>query len=104
MPTQAEKALKHIAHAENKTRFIPGLSEDIGARDIAKVGIIGAGTMGGGIAMCFAGAGIPVILHENNEEALNRGLGVIEKNYNISQQKGRLKSEEVDARLTLITG
>lgn len=104
MPTQAEKALKHIAHAENKTRFIPGLSEDIGTRDIAKVGIIGAGTMGGGIAMCFAGAGIPVILHENNEEALNRGLGVIEKNYTISCKKGRLKSEEVKLRLALITG
>lgn len=102
--TLESKALRHIFFAERKTRNIPGLSKDIKPGEIRTVGIIGAGTMGSGIAMCFASAGIPVTLVENNEAALTRGLGIIEKNYAASVQKGRLSEPQMKATLGLISG
>lgn len=102
--TLESKALRHIFFAERKTRKIPGLSKDIKPAEIKTVGIIGAGTMGGGIAMCFASAGIPVTLVETSEAALAKGLGIIEKNYAASVQKGRLSETQLKTTLGLITG
>jgi 3-hydroxyacyl-CoA dehydrogenase len=73
-------------------------------RDIKKVAIIGSGNMGGGIAMCFANVGIPVKLVELSAEALERGLGVIKKNYSITVQKGKLSEADMEKRVGLITG
>jgi len=78
----------------------PGTS----TRPVKSVGIIGAGTMGGGIAMNFATAGIPVVIVEQKQEALDRGLGVIRKNYQRSADRGRFPQEEVEARMNRITG
>ncbi len=71
---------------------------------IAKVGIIGAGTMGGGIAMNFANVGIPVTLVEAKQEALERGLGVIRKNYETTAKRGKLKPDDVEKRMGLLSG
>ncbi len=71
---------------------------------VKKVGIIGAGTMGGGIAMNFANVGIPVTLVETKQEALDRGLSVVRKNYENTAKRGRLKMEDVDKRMALLTG
>ena len=78
--TQA-KAQQYFFFAERKAAKIDGIGEDVKPRDIKKVGVIGAGTMGGGISMNFLSAGIPVTIVEMNEEALNRGTGVMRKNY-----------------------
>ena len=71
---------------------------------IATVGVIGAGTMGGGIAMNFLNAGIPVTIVETKQEALDRGLGIIRKNYEATAAKGKMKAEDVEARMALLTG
>lgn len=102
--TLESKALRHVFFAERKTRSIPGLSKNIKTGEIKTVGIIGAGTMGGGIAMCFASAGIPVTLVETSEEALAKGLGIIEKNYAAGVKKGRLSEPQMKATLGLILG
>ncbi|MHA1544771.1 MAG: 3-hydroxyacyl-CoA dehydrogenase NAD-binding domain-containing protein, partial [Alphaproteobacteria bacterium] len=102
--TLESKALRHIFFAERKTRKIPGLSKNIKPAEIKTVGIIGAGTMGGGIAMCFASARIPVTLVETSEAALAKGLGIIEKNYAASVKKGRLSETQMKTTLGLITG
>lgn len=96
------KALQHVFFAERQVAKIPGLPADVKPRAIKSVGIIGAGTMGGGIAMNFANAGIPVTLLEVNQEGLDRGLGVIRKNYEATAAKGRLTSEQVETRMGLI--
>ncbi|MGL4314794.1 MAG: 3-hydroxyacyl-CoA dehydrogenase NAD-binding domain-containing protein [Sphingomonas sp.] len=88
-------AQRHIFFAERKAAKIDGIADDIALRPIKKVGIIGAGTMGGGIAMNFLSAGIPVTIVEMQQEALDRGVGVIRKNYEASAAKGRLKPEQV---------
>jgi 3-hydroxyacyl-CoA dehydrogenase len=74
---------------------VDGISDDLPRRPIERVGIIGAGTMGGGISMNFASAGIPVTIVETKQEALDRGLGVIQKNYQRSADRGRFPQEEV---------
>ncbi|WNG46091.1 3-hydroxyacyl-CoA dehydrogenase [Archangium minus] len=96
------KALQHVFFAERQVSKIPGLPADVKPRSIKSVAIIGAGTMGGGIAMNFANAGIPVTLLEVNQEGLDRGLGVIRKNYEATAAKGRLTSEQVETRMGLI--
>ncbi|WNG35662.1 3-hydroxyacyl-CoA dehydrogenase [Archangium violaceum] len=96
------KALQHVFFAERQVAKIPGLPADVKPRAIKSVAIIGAGTMGGGIAMNFANAGIPVTLLEVNQEGLDRGLGVIRKNYEATAAKGRLTSEQVETRMGLI--
>ena len=73
-------------------------------REIARAAVIGAGTMGGGIAMCFANAGIPVTVVETSEDALQRGLATIKKNYETSAKRGALKPEDVERRVGLMTG
>ena len=96
------EALIHIFFAERAANKIPGLDADVELIDIKKGSVIGAGTMGGGIAMCFANAGIPVRIHDNDPENLARGVKVIEGNYARTVSKGRLSQDEMDRRMSLI--
>jgi len=97
-------AMRHIFFAEREAAKIIDVPKDTPVRDIGKVAIIGGGTMGGGIAMCFANAGIPVTLLEINDEALQRGMGIIKKNYSITVKKGKMTEAQVEDRLSLISG
>ena len=97
-------AMRHIFFAERRAAKIKDLSKDTPVRDIAKVAIIGGGTMGGGIAMCFANVGIPVVMLEINDEALQRGKDIIRKNYNITLQKGKMSEDQLEQRIGLISG
>jgi len=101
--TTESKALRHMFFAERQTSKIPDVPEDTPTRDVRKAAIIGAGTMGGGIAMSFVNVGIPVTLIEMKQEALDRGLETIRKNYANTVSKGRLKQEDMDKRMALIT-
>ena len=96
-------AQRHIFFAERQAAKIDGLPKDTQLRDIKKVGVIGAGTMGGGIAMNFLQKGIPVTIVEMAQDALDRGLGVIRKNYDASAAKGRFKPEQVDQMMGILT-
>lgn len=94
----------YMSEATQTARVVDGLSDKIALRPIKTVGIIGAGTMGGGIAMNFATAGIPVTIVETREDALIRGLGVVRSNYQRSADRGRFAQDEVDTRMALIDG
>ncbi|MES2338514.1 MAG: 3-hydroxyacyl-CoA dehydrogenase NAD-binding domain-containing protein [Pseudomonadota bacterium] len=96
-------AQRHIFFAERKASKIDDVPADTKLRDIKKVGVIGAGTMGGGISMNFLSAGIPVTIVEMQQEALDRGTGVIRKNYEASAAKGRMKPEAVEAAMAALT-
>ena len=98
------KALRHLFFAEHEASKIPGLARDLPRRAIRKVGIIGAGTMGGGIAMNFASAGVPVTIVEAEQAALDRGLGIVRKNYEASAAKGRLTGAQVEGAMAALTG
>jgi len=104
MQNPQSKALQHMFFAERQVGRIPGLNRDTPRRRIAKVGIIGAGTMGGGIAMNFANAGIPIIMLEVQQEALERGLKVVRGNYERSVKSGRMTMPQVDERMALFSG
>ncbi|MCZ6720472.1 MAG: 3-hydroxyacyl-CoA dehydrogenase NAD-binding domain-containing protein [Proteobacteria bacterium] len=97
------KALIHAFFAERAAAKVPGLPKGLAGRPIAKAGVVGAGTMGGGIAMCFANAGIPVHLVETSEEALAKGLATVHRNYERSVAKGRLSEEKMAERRDLMT-
>ncbi|HVJ03220.1 MAG TPA: 3-hydroxyacyl-CoA dehydrogenase NAD-binding domain-containing protein, partial [Sphingomonas sp.] len=101
MGTQSA-AQRHIFFAERKASKIDGIAEDIKLRDIRRVGVIGAGTMGGGISMNFLSAGIPVTIVEMAQEALDRGTGVIRRNYEATAAKGRMTAEQVDGAMGLL--
>ncbi|MBY0294598.1 MAG: enoyl-CoA hydratase/isomerase family protein [Methylobacterium sp.] len=96
-------AQRYVFFAERQTAKIPDVPETTPARPVAKVGIIGAGTMGGGIAMNFLNAGLPVTIVETKREALDRGLGTIRTNYENTARKGRLRPEDVETRMGLLT-
>jgi len=98
------KGLRHVFFAEREAARVEGLDPAIALRPIKLVGIIGAGTMGGGIAMSFANAGIPVMVLEMNQEALDRGLNLCQKNYTGSVQKGRFTAEQAAAFMGRISG
>jgi 3-hydroxyacyl-CoA dehydrogenase len=98
------KALVHVFFAERATRKVPGLPAHAVSRSIHRGGIIGAGTMGGGIAMCFANADLPVTVLDTNAEALARGLAVIDSNYESMVKRGRLTPTEKARRMALIAG
>ena len=104
MNTPESKALRHAFFAERAASKIPDVPEDTPVRDIKRAAVIGAGTMGGGIAMNFANAGIPVTVLEMKPEALDKGLGTIRKNYENTMKKGRLTPEKFEQRLGLIKG
>jgi 3-hydroxyacyl-CoA dehydrogenase len=99
--TPESRGSVHVFFAERETRKVPGLPQGP-SHEIRSAGIIGAGTMGGGIAMCFANAGIPVTVVDTTAEALQRGLGVIDKNYQSMVKRGRLTPEDKDKRMALI--
>lgn len=98
------KAMQHVFFAERQATKVPGLAKDVQLKPVTSVGMIGAGTMGGGISMNFANVGIPVTLLEMSQEALDKGLGVIRKNYEASARKGRITSAQVEERMALLTG
>jgi len=97
-------ALRHMFFAERNAAKVSGLGAETRPAEINSVGIVGAGTMGGGIAMCFATAGIPVTLLDMNTEGLERGLGLIRKNYAGSVKRRRMSQAQMDRALDLITG
>ncbi|MGF9758525.1 3-hydroxyacyl-CoA dehydrogenase NAD-binding domain-containing protein [Microvirga sp. 0TCS3.31] len=97
-------AQRHVFFAERQVWKIPDISDDTPTLPVKKVGIIGAGTMGGGISMNFANAGLPVTIVEAKPEALERGLGVIRRNYESTAKKGRMSMEDVEHRMGLLTG
>ena len=96
------RAQRHVFFAEREVAKVPGLPKDTAKRDVNSAAIIGAGTMGGGIAMNFANAGIPVKILEVKEDALERGIAVIRKNYENTAKKGRITQEQVEQRMALI--
>jgi 3-hydroxyacyl-CoA dehydrogenase len=104
VPSPSSKALRHLFFAEREAAKIPGLAKDVALRPVHKVGIVGAGTMGGGIAMNFANAGIPTVIVEVGDEALQRGLGLVRKNYEASAAKGKLTADAVQQRMGLLSG
>jgi 3-hydroxyacyl-CoA dehydrogenase len=95
-------ALRHVFQAERAASRIQGVPDDIPARPIRKVGVIGAGTMGGGIAMSLINAGLPVVLLETQQEALDRGLANIRRNYQGALRRGTLSEAGLAERLALI--
>jgi len=97
-------AQQHVFFAERQVWKIPGIARDQSQIAINKVGIIGAGTMGGGISMNFANAGIPVVIVERDQAPLDKGLGVIRKNYERTAKKGRITAADVETRTGLISG
>ena len=97
------EAMIHIFFGERAASKISDVPKDTKVMDIKKAGIIGSGTMGGGIAMCFANAGIPVHIIDQDEENLKRGVSVIEKNYDFMVNKGRLSPEQKDAVFGLVS-
>lgn len=98
------KALRHAFFGERAAGKIPDVPDDTPLRPIKSVAVIGAGTMGGGIAMNFANAGIPVQILEMKQEALDKGLATIRKNYENTLKKGKLTQEKFEQRIALITG
>jgi 3-hydroxyacyl-CoA dehydrogenase len=96
------RAQQHLFFAERAAAKIPGLDASTQPRDIKKVAIIGSGTMGGGIAMNFINAGIETTILDLNPEALERGLGVVRKNYEFSAKRGRITQEQVEERMSLL--
>jgi 3-hydroxyacyl-CoA dehydrogenase len=97
------KALIHVFFGDREVGKIPGIAKDTALISVNRVAVVGAGTMGGGIAMVFANAGIPVLLKETDQAALDRGLATIRKNYANSVKKGRFSQDEMDKRLARIT-
>ncbi len=104
MNSTESKALRHAFFAMRAAAKIPDVPSSTPLRPIKSVAVIGAGTMGGGIAMNFVNAGIPVTVLETTQAALDKGLGTVRKNYENTLKKGRLTQEEFDKRIQLITG
>jgi 3-hydroxyacyl-CoA dehydrogenase len=103
MWTPESKALRHIFVADRAASKIPDVPADTPQRTIESVAVIGAGTMGGGIAMNFLNAGVPVKMLEMKQEALDRGIATIRKNYEAQVKKGKLKQDKYDQRMALLT-
>ncbi len=100
--TEESKALRHVFFAERAASVVPGISKDVALKPITSVGVIGAGTMGSGIAMTFANAGIPVRMVEQSQEALDKGIERIRQIYAGGVAKGRMSKPEMDERIALI--
>ncbi|MEN9418744.1 MAG: hypothetical protein RI988_2364 [Pseudomonadota bacterium] len=103
MLTPECKALRHAFFGERAASKIPDVPEDTRPRTIAKVAVIGAGTMGGGISMNFLNAGLPVTILETKQEALDRGLATIRRNYEAQVKKGKLSTEKCEQRMALLS-
>jgi 3-hydroxyacyl-CoA dehydrogenase len=102
MQTPQSRALRHAFFGERAAAKIPDVPEDTPLRKIERMAVVGAGTMGGGITMNFLSAGISVTLLEMKQEALDRGLATIRRNYEASARKGRLTSQQVEERMALL--
>ncbi len=102
MLTPESKALRHAFFGERAASKIPDVGEDTPQRKIEKVAVIGAGTMGGGIAMNFLNAGMPVTILEMKQDALDRGIGVMRKNYESQVKRGKLKQDKYEQRMALL--
>jgi 3-hydroxyacyl-CoA dehydrogenase len=102
--TTESKALRHAFFGERAASKIPDVPADTPVRSIKSAAVIGAGTMGGGIAMNFVNAGIPVMLLETKQEALDKGIATIRKNYENTMKKGKLTQEKFDQRVSMISG
>ena len=102
MWTSESRALRHLFVAERAASKIPDVPSDTPLRSIAKVAVIGAGTMGGGIAMNFLNAGIPVTILEMKQEAINHGVEVMSRNYEAQVKKGKLKQQKYEERMALL--
>ena len=98
------RALRHLFFAEREAARIPGQPAGVKPRPVRTAAVIGAGTMGGGIAMSFAGAGIPVTLVDTTQDALDRGLDRVRANYATSVKRGSVTQAMMDERMTRITG
>jgi 3-hydroxyacyl-CoA dehydrogenase len=96
-------ALRHVFFAERAATKVSGVTKETPVQAIERAGVIGFGTMGGGIAMCFANAGIPVTVVEQSRELADKGLARVRANYEVSVKRGRLGQDEVERRLALIT-
>ncbi|WP_088282973.1 3-hydroxyacyl-CoA dehydrogenase NAD-binding domain-containing protein [Ideonella sp. A 288] len=103
MLTPECKALRHAFFAERAASKIPDVPEGTPVRTIAKVGVIGAGTMGGGISMNFLNAGVPVTMLEMKQDALDRGVATIRKNYESQVKRGKLKADKFEQRMALLS-
>jgi 3-hydroxyacyl-CoA dehydrogenase len=101
--TPQSKGAIHAFFAERETRKIPDLPADAAALPVKQAGVIGAGTMGGGIAICFANAGIPVTMLDASAEGLERGMAGVQRNFDSMVKRGRITAEERAQRLALIT-
>ena len=97
------KALRHLFFAEREVAKVPDVPKDTPAATIKRAAVVGAGTMGGGIAMTYANAGIPVLLKEVDQAALDRGLATIRRNYDVTMSKGKMTAEQVERTMALIT-
>ena len=102
MLTPESRALRHLFMAERAASKIADVPDDTPKREIGKVAVIGAGTMGGGISMNFLNAGIPVTILETRQEALDRGIATIRKNYEAQVKKGKLKADKYEQRMALL--
>src|SRR5690606_37561989 len=101
---EQSKALRHLFFAERAAARVPGLGDAVAPRSIRRVGVIGAGTMGGGIAMSLAAAGLEVVQLETTQAALDRGRATMTRLWGASVDKGRLAPAERDARLARVRG
>jgi 3-hydroxyacyl-CoA dehydrogenase len=97
------KALRHLFFAEREVAKVPDIPKETPTREIRRAAVVGAGTMGGGIAMNYANAGIPVLLKEVDQPALDRGLATIRKNYEVTMSKGKMTPEQYERTMALIT-
>ena len=102
MASPESRSLRHLFFAERAASKIPDVPADTPLREIKAVGVIGAGTMGGGITMNFLNVGIPVTILETKQEALDKGLAIIRKNYEAQVAKGKLKPEVYEQRMALL--
>ena len=97
------KALRHLFFAEREVAKVPDVPKDTPTKEIKRAAVVGAGTMGGGIAMNYANAGIPVLLKEVDQAALDRGLATIRRNYEVTMSKGKMTAAQVEQTMALIT-
>jgi 3-hydroxyacyl-CoA dehydrogenase len=97
------RAMRHLFFAEREVAKVPDIPKDTPVREIKRAAVVGAGTMGGGIAMNYANAGIPVLLKEVDQAALDRGLATIRRNYEVTMSKGKMTPEQLEKTMALIT-
>ena len=103
IPTPEARALRHVFMAERAASKVADVPADTALRPVKKVAVIGAGTMGGGIAMNFLNAGLPVVMLEMKQDALDKGVGIMRKNYEAQVKRGKLKQEKLDERMALLS-